>query len=816
MEFEAWFKKTTEQDPYPYQIRFATGEKLPDLVDVPTGVGKTAMAVLGWLWRRRFADTAVRTATPRRLVYCLPMRVLVEQTVENSEKWINALVGVQYIAPVSAPKVYTLMGGEIDMDWDAYPEADAILVGTQDQLLSRALNRGYAMSRYRWPMHFALLNNDCLWIMDEVQLMGAGLATTAQLQAFREKLGAYGPAQSIWMSATLKTEALVTIDFTEQAKRLHPLCLLDSDKAHTALAQRLNSQKPLAKAQTSWNQETAESYGKDLADEVCTRHKTGTLTLVVVNRVSRAQEIFVALQRALKNAKNAPNILLIHSRFRQAERQKLQVRLKEKPSQGQIVIATQAIEAGVDLSARTLFTELAPWSSLVQRFGRCNRFGEYDENDPAHVFWIDLETSLLNKKGEREPIMEAIRPYEINELDWAREQLNGLLDVGPQEVSKIRDPHPFLITHVLRRKDLIDLFDTTPDLAGNDIDVSRYIREAENNDVQIYWRELTDGEPKSEEPAPRREELCAVSIGNIKKLLKKEIKAYRWDGLDRDWIRVKEATVWPGLTLLLDTSSGGYSIDIGWTGKPDDVVTTLPPPPDAPPMSSYDDNYPTVIGRYVTLTDHSRDVAGALDMLRNIFSGSLPDVPWDELSKAARWHDIGKAHAVFQQMLPVPLPGDDLGGCQPPWAKSAHKGGIYPRRHFRHELASALALLQHKESDLAAYLAAAHHGKVRLSIRSLPGEKIPNEGRRFARGVWEGDELPAVDLGDKIQSQALVLTLAYMEMGESSYGASWLERTLKLRDQYGPFQLAWMETLVRVADWRASKKEAENTEVNRP
>lgn len=64
------------------------------------------------------------------------------------------------------------------------------------------------MSRYRWPIHYALLNNDCLWVMDETQLMGAGLKTTAQLQGFREKFGTYGPAHSLWMSATLDTERL--------------------------------------------------------------------------------------------------------------------------------------------------------------------------------------------------------------------------------------------------------------------------------------------------------------------------------------------------------------------------------------------------------------------------------------------------------------------------------------------------------------------------------------------------------------------------------------------------------------------------------
>lgn len=86
MEFEKWFKNVTDQDPYPFQTRFATNEKQPGLVDVPTGRGKTAMALLGWLWRRRFhKDAAVQNETPRRLVYCLPMRVLVEQTLSEAK-----------------------------------------------------------------------------------------------------------------------------------------------------------------------------------------------------------------------------------------------------------------------------------------------------------------------------------------------------------------------------------------------------------------------------------------------------------------------------------------------------------------------------------------------------------------------------------------------------------------------------------------------------------------------------------------------------------------------------------------------------------
>ena len=63
---------------YPYQRELETDTSLPGLLSVPTGVGKTAAAILGWLWRRRFhGDAGIRNATSRRLFYCLPMWLLV-------------------------------------------------------------------------------------------------------------------------------------------------------------------------------------------------------------------------------------------------------------------------------------------------------------------------------------------------------------------------------------------------------------------------------------------------------------------------------------------------------------------------------------------------------------------------------------------------------------------------------------------------------------------------------------------------------------------------------------------------------------------
>ena len=160
--------------PYDYQIRLAGGDDGTDchsqLINIQTGLGKTAAVVLAWLWNRVQLQNP---KWPRRLVYCLPMRTLVEQTEKNVREWLAKL-------KLDAIGVHVLMGGEESEDWDLYPERNAILIGTQDMLLSRALNRGYGMSRYRWPMQFGLLNNDCLWVMDETQLMGVGVETSAQ------------------------------------------------------------------------------------------------------------------------------------------------------------------------------------------------------------------------------------------------------------------------------------------------------------------------------------------------------------------------------------------------------------------------------------------------------------------------------------------------------------------------------------------------------------------------------------------------------------------------------------------------------------
>lgn len=874
--FDEFFKKATENSPFPFQREFAEAGTLPKLVRVPTGLGKTAMTVVGWLWRRLGAGEQWKTVTPRRLVYCLPMRLLVEQTAESAREWVRNL-GVNVC-------VHVLMGGEDEDDWDIHPEREAILVGTQDMLLSRALNRGYAASRARWPIQFGMLHSDCLWVFDEIQLMGAGLATTAQLEAFRRLFGGkdgHG-CRSVWMSATFDKHWLETVDF-KQFMRHEPELRFDFENemkdpslcndARKTLEARWTAAKPLKRAEA----ELVDA--KNLAAEIFVTHKSGTRMIIVTNTVKRACELFEALNGAnnggrqkrskRKGTQNLardadpssaakPGIVLLHSRFRRNDRQKhLDDALADPAGLGTIVVSTQVIEAGVDVSATTLFTELAPWASLVQRFGRCNRRGE--DND-AQVFWINLP-----KSGAE--VEKVAPPYDLEALRASAARLEKMTDVGLKSLP-LQVDLPFKHTHVIRRKDLIEMFDTTPDLAGNDIDIDRFVREIDDSDVRVFWRDWDrpNGHetPPDDAPAPRREELCPAPIGSDKNPgFRQFAKAHggdiwRWNFLDKKWERADAGKIVPGQVYLVHADAGGYSTERGW--DPDNEDRVEPIDPKGAPPDGTDDDPLSRIGVWQTISEHTGEVCTELQVI--VKALSIKDEA-EALHLAARWHDRGKAHKVFQNAIDdgqeVQRQNKVVTRRQRPieWrgctfvAKAPDKiwkdrrlidPGFWQRydwlpeqgrRHFRHELASALAVLDPRNDrvpdefrDLVAYLVAAHHGKVRLSIRSLPNEHHPprrssDDGgaRRFARGVWDDDKLPATDLGGDVTAPAVTLSLEPMELGlcaEPPFAnlPSWAERMIRLRDNLGPFRLAYLEAIVRAADMRASR-EAERREAEK-
>ena len=770
--------------PFAYQRRVAEAG-LPEVLDVPTGCGKTPTVLLAWLYRKLLhADADVRDTTPARLIWCLPLRSLSRQTANLAQTWVERL-GLD-----DRVDVHLLMGGEpsTSQQWRLEPHRPAVIVSTLDMALSRALNRGYVSSRYAWPIDFALFNDDCHWVFDEVQLMGVALTTSRQLHGLRDALGVPSRHGSTWMSATVDSSALTTVD----APTITNAVTLGADeRADPNLAPRLNASKRLIRTPL----DDVTKFEQSVAEVVRREHVNNTLTVVVVNSIKTAQDTAKQLRKS--GTDDGATVELLHSRFRQPDRDRALDRVLAGPQDGKglVVVSTQVIEAGVDLSARTMVTECAPWSSIVQRAGRCNRWGELGD---ARVVIVESSS-----KG----------PYDPDEVATAWEvagRLHGEI-VTPDSLAAVHVDASNAPHLTLRRKDLLDLFDTAPDLAGNDIDVSRFIRSDGDVDVSVCWRPLAPERPADCGPRATRDERCAVPVGAMREWWKKlQSPAWVYDPLERGWRPARLDDVRPGAEFVVDTTAGGYDPTVGFDPTLKTPVTPIeahvdvPTPDDDREIGG--DPLTTEMGAAVSLATHLGDAASAANALCDQLR-LQPSTSRASIVLAARLHDAGKAHPVFQEALharSTTSPPDLL------LAKSGTKGTLpipRDRSGFRHELASvamleanpSLASADGADGRLVTYLVGAHHGRIRLGMRSLPAE---DEGQVL--GVREGDEIGRTDLGDGIITEAIRVDLSLSRLGGDGSTPSWSARATDLLSEHGPFRLAWLEAIVRIADWRAS------------
>lgn len=726
--FATWFSElTTHEEPRDWQASLASNESVASrLIRIPTGLGKTEGVLSAWSYHRIERDD---DAWPRRLVWCLPMRVLVEQTKDVAEA-LAARMPEDW-----RPGVFLAMGGkkaeEDRKDWYLFPEKPAIIVGTQDMLLSRALNRGYAAGRARWPIDYALLNQDALWVMDEVQLMDVGLVTSVQLQAFRDAEAAQSlkPCHTWWMSATLQPSWLETVDFRDQVHAMENVSVtIPSDERSGTVweiekplyVQTISAKDKEAERLNQWSKVVLDAHSK--ADCI----ESGRVTLVIVNRVEEAQAIHHKLQTEIGDGPNDPKLELIHSRFRGIERKQwvdrfLSRKTCEDTATNLIVVSTQVVEAGVDISASAMVTQLAPWPSLVQRFGRAARY-----RGTAEITVVDFQ-----------PEEKTAAPYELPDLEAARKALSQLDDVGLKSLEEFEDElkttadnellsrlYRYDYVHLLTRGEFDELFDTTPDLTGADLDISRFIRSGEERDVYVCWTDLDwENAEKNNPPAtvqPLRDGLCPVPVYRAKKWLfakgklKDKCRVWAWEFQESKWQPLKEDMCYPGRVILVDVAFGGYDPRRGFTGErpkksdpPIEVREGIENRADAD-LSDVgqvrDDR--SKQAQWKTIATHGKEVAEYIQQLGERLS--LAPVIADVLLLAALWHDLGKAHPAFQYNIVIgdnDPPRDDFAKA-PNWIDYRKKEFSHPeanresdvaygrRRGFRHELASVLALFE--------------------------------------------------------------------------------------------------------------------------
>lgn len=672
MTFDEVFGKATGHVPFDYQKRLAT-EPWPELIDIPTGLGKTAAVVLAWVYKRCILKDK---ETPRRLLYCLPMRVLVEQTQRCVTGWLEVLCDHSLLQRGKV-SVHLLMGGEVARDWALYPEADAILIGTQDMLLSRAINRGYAASRARWPMEFGLLNNDCLWVFDEVQLMGGGLTTSAQLEAFQSKIWLpMIPSRFLWMSATITTEGLQTRDREDLKCNVGAsLSLTPSDRQSSQIRPRLWAEKRIRILRDA-KFKPKPPRPMDILD--C--HRPERLTLVVLNTVASAKNWFSNLRAEIEKRSRGkagypqPELHLLHSRFRAIDREKkmlpiLEFIQRQNPETGAVVghpgivlVATQVVEAGFDISAITLWSEIAPWASSIQRLGRLNREGA--QPGAQAFFWMP-KTDTKEENAIGTPNAKRFGPYEKADLDNTERLLDHIAELMTTQsyrqaldvilaTDTSRRALRFEPETVVRPDDVYGLFSTEPDLSGGFTNVSYFVRNQDRNaDVQLFWREFGPKKgPAPTEPPVSSDEIVLVPFYELRRFLGDKENAWEWDFEQGRWERRRKTDVHPGMTLLLACSQGGYSEDLGWTG----VGSHCPIPvkrridKSASLSEALDLDPGCQLDQWQTLSKHHIDVERELVVILERL-GKLDTPEGRALVIAARWHDLGKSPDRWQQAV---------------------------------------------------------------------------------------------------------------------------------------------------------------------
>jgi CRISPR-associated endonuclease/helicase Cas3 len=370
--------------PYTWQQRLAEqvlAGAWPEAINVPTGLGKT-----GAITAAVFA-MAARGDAPTRLVYVVDRRTVVDAAYDHGvliqERLRTAEPGTvlaqvadrlrergglfnEVLGSPEALVVSRLRGGEPrDEDWFQSPIAPAVIVGTVDQIGSRLLHRAYGERSTMWPIHAGLIGMDSLLLLDEPHLSVSFLQTLGALDKFQPRTpGArVQPVQTVVLGATLP-----------QWNQLDPtttLALNETDRRSPAVRRHLDVRKPLALALGK----------KDMVESLVNEAvASGARRIgVMVNTVDEARKQWSLLSRE-------HDAELVIGRSRPVDRAEIEARLKTlcgpeaQAANGAdnpvIVVATQTLEVGADLSFDTVISEAAPWPSLVQRAGRLLRRAE--------------------------------------------------------------------------------------------------------------------------------------------------------------------------------------------------------------------------------------------------------------------------------------------------------------------------------------------------------------------------------------------------------------------------------------------------------
>lgn len=435
----------------------------PERINAPTGSGKSSVVDIH-LFANALAAVGAAPRVPRRLCVTVGRRALVDSQATRADKILECMEDaladgsgepdiLRRVAEAlqsfqtrnddkrSIPFEIGRIRGELSNR--NLPVTDisacAIIAATPDMYGSRALFRGYGSTKAARPRETALLAMDTVMVLDEAHLNRQLLHTTQRIAELQKREADLGipTLQVVETTATPSTEdsdsttlgvdieALDKPNDKELYKRvyshkelvLRPIDKWDGKPGNRAVVDAAVGaiKEFLARREASEGSEEAHTIG------------------CIVNHVRTAISIKEALAKDLAE----DEVQLLVGRMRPYDLKKLQKKhsklfTTEGDKSVKVVVATQTLEVGIDVDFADLVTELAPASSLAQRFGRVNRLGHRTD---SKVVVIEPVSGDSVKKDAP--------PYKAVDLSNAYgwlEALNGAENPSVNPAAMVKDP----------------------------------------------------------------------------------------------------------------------------------------------------------------------------------------------------------------------------------------------------------------------------------------------------------------------------------------------------------------------------------------
>lgn len=440
--------------PFPWQRNlhrmFAAGD-WPRSCSLPTGVGKTSVIPI---WLIALASTS-GTRIPRRLVYVVNRRTVVDQATSEAEqirqcllfenrpdnvtdaaalnRVREALLGLNGGIGESPLVVSTLRGQFADNgEWNKNPAQPAIIVGTVDMIGSRLLFSGYGLGFRSRPLHAGLLGQDTLLVHDEAHLEPAFQELLEQIVSEQQRDQSCGRAGDVRPLRVLELTATSRSHGTSKVFQLTP-----ADYADEVVSRRL-----LAKKRVRLHRIADEKKNAELVAELALAHSnSGKAILVFLRRLEDVQSVVDRLEKAKQSVEALTGTIRGYERDRLATENRpgkddsifarflpsRNIPAGMEPATGTVfLVCTSAGEVGVNISADHLVCDLTPFESMAQRFGRVNRFGDGDA-------WIDIVHP--DAFDEKDPL----RDVRLRTLELMRQlpAIEGGRDGSPEALGKL-------------------------------------------------------------------------------------------------------------------------------------------------------------------------------------------------------------------------------------------------------------------------------------------------------------------------------------------------------------------------------------------